>query len=293
MSEKGITLTERLRVTKLVSAFYYEFPMNFAYSGERHDGWEFVYVHSGRVSVLADGLTYILKTNELVCHKPYEFHSIRPCEEDTSVIIFCFECDSAYMQYFNNKLLTVTGRQREMLLDIAQTATEVFLPKEPLQIVRDGSMDAVPEPDPLRRQLLMTEVEYLILSLMRGRSTERKKRAESFRQTAQRATLTAELKQYLRDNLHTPIRLEQLPERFCYSRSSIKRIFREETGMSVTEYLKQLRLERAMELLTTTDLSVSAVAEAVGYSGVFYFSNVFKKATGYSPSSYRIQFENH
>lgn len=291
MSRNGIELAEHLKVTRLVSAFYYEFPQSFAYEGEQHSGWEFVYVHSGKVSVVADDMTYLLKTNELVCHKPYEFHSIRPCAPDTSVIIFCFECDSEAMRYFNNKLLTVTKRQREMLLDIAQTASEVFLPKQPLDIVKDGCMDSVPEPDLVAEQLLKTEIEYLILSLMRGHSTERKKRAESFRQTQQRTTLTEDIKQYLRENLHEQIRLEALSERFCYSCSSIKRIFREETGCTVIEYLTRLRIDRAKELLTETDASVSAVAEAVGYSGVFYFSDAFKKATGFSPKNYRQMIE--
>lgn len=287
MREKGIGLTEHLRVTRLISAFYYEFPQSFAYEGEQHSGWEFVYVHSGKVSVVADDMTYLMKTGELVCHKPYEFHSIRPCAPDTSVIIFCFECDGETMRYFNNKLLTVTKRQREILLDIAQTASEVFLPKQPLDIVRDGCMDSVPEPDPLREQLLKTEIEYLILSLMRGHSTERKKRAESFRQMQQRTTLTEDIRQYLQENMEQSIRLDMLSERFCYSGSSIKRIFREETGCTVTDYLTRLRIDRAKELLTETDASVSAVAEAVGYSGVFYFSDAFKKATGLCPTAYR------
>ena len=287
MHQKGIELSEHLCVKRLISAFYYEFPQNFAYNGERHSGWEFVYVHSGKVSVLADDMTYLLKTNELVCHKPYEFHSIRPCAPDTSVIIFCFECDGEAMRHFNNKLLTVTKRQREMLLDIAQTASEVFLPKAPLDIVKDGSMDSVPEPDTVVEQLLKTEIEYLILSLMRGHSTERKKRAESFRQTQQRTTLTEDIKQYLRENLHEQIRLDTLSERYCYSCSSIKRIFREETGCTVIEYLTRLRIDRAKEILLETDASVSAVAEAVGHSSVFYFSDVFKKATGLSPTAYR------
>ena len=44
---KGSVLTDKISVSRLISDFYYEFPEDFAYSGESHSGWEFVYVEKG------------------------------------------------------------------------------------------------------------------------------------------------------------------------------------------------------------------------------------------------------
>jgi two-component system response regulator YesN len=64
-------------------------------------------------------------------------------------------------------------------------------------------------------------------------------------------------------------------------------VFKKETGMSISDYLQQTRIEYAKELLLNTDQSVSEIANASGYSNLSYFSAIFKKITGTSPGEYR------
>ncbi|WP_123041141.1 response regulator transcription factor [Cohnella candidum] len=67
----------------------------------------------------------------------------------------------------------------------------------------------------------------------------------------------------------------------------LTRIFKKETGMSLSDYLQQRRIDYAKELLAGTGQSVSDVAVASGYSNLSYFSTIFKKATGMNPVDYR------
>ncbi len=67
----------------------------------------------------------------------------------------------------------------------------------------------------------------------------------------------------------------------------LSRIFKKKTGLSISDYMIQERFKKAKELLVTTDLSVSAVMSAVGYSHFSYFSKMFKKISGCSPVEYR------
>jgi two-component system response regulator YesN len=71
------------------------------------------------------------------------------------------------------------------------------------------------------------------------------------------------------------------------SPSYLYRIFRERTGRTFLEFLTSVRLEQAMALLKSTTLKLAAIARQVGYSDEHYFSYVFKKATGISPTRYR------
>lgn len=64
-------------------------------------------------------------------------------------------------------------------------------------------------------------------------------------------------------------------------------LFKKETGQNFMDYLTELRISKAKELLCGEELSVQDVAEQVGYRDLKYFSRLFKKLTGVSPSDYK------
>lgn len=71
------------------------------------------------------------------------------------------------------------------------------------------------------------------------------------------------------------------------SRSNLMRVFRKATGQPPIEYLVRLRIQRAMELLRSTNLSVTEIALEVGFNDSNYFTRCFRKATSQSPRQYR------
>lgn len=287
MDKKGVPLLEELTVQRLISAFYYNLPTNFDYAGEAHPGWEFVYVEKGSVKVQAGTDTYILKSGEMVCHQPMEFHCVRPYHGEAAIIIICFACQGSRMDWFRNKILSLSPRQKQYLNDIIASAERLLLPKSPLAIAEDGTMERSPSGTVAQEQTIKNTIELLALSLLESASTERAARVERYEQYLHRHHLTRDIQSYLQQNIDMPIRLENLAEQFSYSCSSIRRIFKEDTGLSIMEYLTELRIRKAKDLLKNDTLSIEAVAATVGYSNIYYFSNAFKVRTGKSPSQYR------
>ncbi|MCI8417821.1 MAG: helix-turn-helix domain-containing protein [Lachnospiraceae bacterium] len=79
----------------------------------------------------------------------------------------------------------------------------------------------------------------------------------------------------------------EIADQMEVSSNYLSTIFRRETRYSVNEYLNAVRLEHAKRLLRDTNLKVYEIAEQVGFSDTYYFSTVFKKHIGVSPSEYR------
>lgn len=95
---------------------------------------------------------------------------------------------------------------------------------------------------------------------------------------------------YLSRHFTNPnLMLQDVAREACMSGSRFSTVFAQETGLTFTEYLASLRLGKAKELLLATDMRSSQIALAVGYSDPHYFSYLFKKSTGMTPSDFRRQ----
>ncbi len=96
-----------------------------------------------------------------------------------------------------------------------------------------------------------------------------------------------EILDYINSNYASCVKLSSLSQRFSLSESYISRLFNEELSMKPSEYINRIRISAAISLLVDTDITISEIAEKCGYSGVYYFSRIFKKMTGASPMKIR------
>lgn len=99
--------------------------------------------------------------------------------------------------------------------------------------------------------------------------------------------LLAQAVDYIEKNINDQITIQKLASKTYLSPSYFRKIFKEVTGRSPIDYINEIRISRARDLLLKEDLSVAEVAEFVGISDHNYFSKLFKMETGCSPSDYR------
>lgn len=95
---------------------------------------------------------------------------------------------------------------------------------------------------------------------------------------------------YIRKNCHEKLTLDILAREVFLSKSYLSSIFKAETGVSLTEYIANIRIEKSKKLLTTEGVAISEIAQACGFKDQSYFSKVFKKETGISPKKYRKNY---
>ena len=96
-----------------------------------------------------------------------------------------------------------------------------------------------------------------------------------------------EVKKYVKEHLAEDITVTQIAEVLHFNPQYLMRTFKAKSGVSIMEYITQTRLSYAKQILRDTDLPIKSVALMVGYSDYAYFTRVFRKETGYSPSQYR------
>lgn len=132
------------------------------------------------------------------------------------------------------------------------------------------------EPDRLQKWLV-----DICLSLRAALVSERSRSTRSFVRRAE---------EYVRANYaDAELSLDQICEYLGVSNSYFSTVFKKETGKSFVGYLTDYRMEQALRMLTETDEKSYIIAQNVGYTDSNYFSYVFKRRFGVSPSKYRME----
>lgn len=106
-------------------------------------------------------------------------------------------------------------------------------------------------------------------------------------------SISAKVIRYMQENIALNITLEELCKKFNYSQSHLSSIFMKETGMSPISYFIRLKVQKACEYIELTNLKITEVATKLGYSEAAYFTRIFTKIMGVSPSLYRKRESEH
>lgn len=135
---------------------------------------------------------------------------------------------------------------------------------------------------PANRDLIMNSILYEYLFLL-----ARKFPKDQISPGEKQAVYVEEALRYLESRYDQEVSIQSIADRLGLDRSYLHRLFKSATGFSPQEYLLDLRIRKACDLLQRTELSVSIIALSVGYEDTLYFSRLFKKKKGCSPTRYR------
>lgn len=102
-----------------------------------------------------------------------------------------------------------------------------------------------------------------------------------------KSSLHSEFTYYIQKNIDKHIKLSDVTEALNISQAHLCRLVKQEFGMSFTEYVNDLKIQRAKALLLETEYSVAEIAQGLGFDDSNYFSRLFKKMTGENARSYR------
>lgn len=98
------------------------------------------------------------------------------------------------------------------------------------------------------------------------------------------------LNRFIAEHLADDLSSRKICETMALSRTALYELAKETYGCGITEYVRRLRIQRAMELLISTDMTNSEICQQIGISDYNYFFRVFRRQTGFTPQAYRRQF---
>ncbi len=165
---------------------------------------------------------------------------------------------------------------------VAVSARRSFdLAKQVIDLQLDGLLSLPPEPGEL--SLLLERLFPLSFGLDGvDQCADREKNNEQIKRNLIRKAINV-----IESNLDRDLSLEFVAEKINISSCYLSSVFHRISGRNFSNYVTDLRMDRAVDLLLHSDYNVSEVAARVGYNNPPYFSTIFKKKTGLSPSQLR------
>ena len=283
---RSTTLQDEIRIEDIFTIHYFEYTKDFSFDGEKHDFWEMCYVDNGVVEITTDNTHHILFKGDAIFHEPGEFHSLQANGRTApNLVVLSFACASPAVHWFVGRTLRIREKERSLMGRIIYEAKRTFEPPldDPLSIGLERK-DNQPFGG---EQIIRIYLEELLINLIRidVDIAHPDKRSDVITQGAAE-TAFGKVVNYLMDNLQHSISTDDICRATGYSRSHLHNVFKDRTGRSVTEYNKRLKLEGAKRMIREGRRNFSEITNALNYSSLQYFSKVFKRYVGMTPSEY-------
>lgn len=248
-----------------------------------HQCCEIMFVHGGQGNVVVNQQMYDIRRGMLFFFQPYQLHRIY---SEVSPA-YPFERSIFYIDPLVAENLLVGFSKRKALFttlwrgEITHCAIDL---EDRVEIV-EWTLEQYDHNKKSNPSENTEDISMLILQLLSSIKTG----DQQIFQSGERRTLrySEKIMSFIEEHYHEEVNLDQLAEEIHLSKSYISRIFHQETGGRLVDYLTARRIKQACRLLGTTDLPVEQIGIIVGFPNASYFNHLFKKVLGTTPLKYR------
>lgn len=276
-------LNNLINVTEIVTMHYYEFDKSFVFKGEQHNFWEVVYVDSGSVEIVRDGEQIILKQGEILFHEPNEFHSLKSYNSSPNIFIMSFVCKSAAMDYLKKFHSRLNKGLMPIISSIIVEAENTYIiPKNDVNLKKLHIKETAPIGS---EQMIKIYLEELLIYLIRDISRTNKITTFPTRESLE-THLVSQIKEYILQNVENKLTIEDICQNFGYSKTYLSRLFKEQSSVSLMKYFNNKKISYAKKLIRENKYNFTQISNILSFDNPQYFSRVFKRITGLTPSEF-------
>lgn len=231
--------------------------------------YQIIYVSSGKAHFYFNGVEQIVTAGNMVIYRP---------KEEQRYYYYGVDHTEVYWIHFTGgnvkNILRKYGIKDDM--HVIHTGTSLEFKNLFEQIIHELKLGKEHY-----EELLVFYLQHLLILIHRSINNKPREKTMFLMSSMDNAV------RYFHENYNKPICIEDYAAEQHMSVSWFIRNFKEYTEVTPTQYLLSLRISNAQTLLETTNYNVTEISEIVGYDNPLYFSRLFKKQVGMSPSEFR------
>lgn len=235
-----------------------------------HEYLEVIYLVHGSFTLKADKKIFDVSDGDIIIFNPFEVHESLLLSEENEYYVFVIPPDfiQSWQNGENYKFKNVISNSPECRKAIKKAAEAT-------------------ENQCREQQLLLNSEIFRFLYLAAAKYAEP---SDSISETpGKNKHIVEDVKSRIAYCYAEPINIELLANAFFISVSHLQHLFKSQTGMTIVDYVNKTRIENSCKLLRNSELHISAISEKVGIFDYNYFSRLFKKYIGVTPTQYRKQ----
>ena len=264
-----------ISVNEIISTYKFNnFKPPYSSCIEKNDFWQIKYLHSGSMSVSCDDSDFVCKPGQLMIIPPNTKITIKyEKSSELHYSIVSFRCSNdSLLHEIALKPTTLYGIDQINFNDFVYTASKVYSDKKQFH-------NCIAEE--YHRHFLETFL-MRIYFISSGNTIfpDTYKPAVTYNDDI---SISKKVKEYMENHIECDLSLDILAQETGVSKNTLMRKFRADTGLSIMQYFTKMKIEKAVNMICDTDLSLKSISETLNFQSPAYFSTTFKKQMGISP----------
>lgn len=256
-------------------------PVNVVYSSQSkavnmprlhyHNAYEIYFLEQGERNYIIHDQFFKITDGDFILISPFEIHKTEGGSYRRILVYFTQEyLERYYSPETVNRLLSCFEKKL------------IRPSKEETDYLKELLHKLLQEDESNSENTMFLHIGELLLRLGRSKGADTHEKAPKYKRIA-------EITEYLNRHYSEIENITEIADHFFITKYHLCRIFKEATGISLIEYLNNVKIKNACTMLSKTSLSVSQIGYECGFKSNNYFCNLFKKHTNMTPSEYRRQ----
>jgi AraC family transcriptional regulator, transcriptional activator for feuABC-ybbA operon len=233
---------------------------------------ELIFITGGKGHIISSHKRYQIKEGTLLYLRPNEQYSVDIDAEDPLCLL------SVHFSYatvnLNGDKWNIRSETDMLSLDFVQNLKEYYQINNIFKKLVESWIGKLPGYEFITKALL----QQLLFEIFQNIKNNSQNYSTSLK--------VEKIIEYMRQNIDNRLTLADLSELVQLSSAYLSRVFKETTGYSVIGFFNKIKVDKAKELIIEGDKKVKEVAQILGFTDEFYFSRIFKKIEGMSPSEF-------